>query len=172
MVAAFGFQPPQVPGTMLIPVPRLILVAGYIQHPMQSVLHPPMAPHNGIEPFHTECPIRQIAPFCSHRAILLPNSGYSGHSGQTRPVMRFRQPAYIGADAGDAGFNAPMPFADLGTQDQRQRRVILKQPHIISQRARWQFNARWQSSLCPVGYRVTAAATIRMPPPMGSAFLA
>ena len=79
---------------MLVPVPRLILVAGYIKHPMQSVLNPPMAMHNGIERFHTEGPTRQIVaiPF-AHRAIPLPNSGYPTHSGQTRPPMRFLQPA-------------------------------------------------------------------------------
>ena len=49
--------------------------------------------------------------------------------------MRFPQPGHIGADAGDAGFNAPVSLADLSILGQRRGRVVPTQLRIIPQRA-------------------------------------
>ena len=39
---------------MFLPVPRLVLVAGHIQYPMQPVLNPPMTPHDAVAPLRCQ----------------------------------------------------------------------------------------------------------------------
>ena len=66
---------------------------------------------------------RPVSSFCRRVAVTLPAWL------QTRPVMPLLQPSDAGADAGNTGFNASMPFADLGGLSCRRGRTVRKQPH-------------------------------------------
>ena len=114
-------QQGQVLRAIPLPVPRLILVAGHIQLPVQPIFNPPMPPHNVVDLF-------ALGP------VLPLDGGHFVHGGQARPVMRFLQPSHIGADAGNAGFNTPVSLADLDILGQRRGHVIQKQLRIIPQR--------------------------------------
>ena len=120
--------------------PRLVFVAGYVQYPMQPVLNSPMAPHNVVAPFRRESLAQQVVPgFLAGVSRVWadrPSAGrYLAHGLQTGPVMPFLQPGDVVADAGNAGFDTPVTFVDLGSLSHRRGRVVQKQLHVIVQTA-------------------------------------
>ena len=96
-----------------------------------------MSPHNVVKPFRRAGIAQQIvAALFANRAILLTDGGHFAHDtildqSQARPVVRFPQPGHIGADAGDAGFNAPVSLADLDILGRRRGRVVPNSLRII-----------------------------------------
>ena len=84
-----------------------------------------MSPHNVVKPFRRAGIAQQVvAVLFANRAILLTDGGHLPHDtifdqSQARSVVRFPQLGHIGADVGDAGFNAPVSLADLSILGQR-----------------------------------------------------
>ena len=128
-------QQGQVFGTMTFPVSRLVFVAGYVQHPMQSVFNAPMSPHDVVASLRRPGLAQQVVTgFRAGLAVLLTGSRYLANSLQTRPDMLLLQPVNVGADAGDPGFDAPVSFANLGGLRHRRVRVVQEQFHVIVER--------------------------------------
>ena len=96
-----------------------------------------MSPHNVVKPFRRAGIAQQIvAALFANRAILLTDGGHFARDtifdqSQAGPVMRFLQPSHIGADAGDAGFSAPVSLADLGILGRRRGRAVPNSLRII-----------------------------------------
>ena len=92
-------QQRQVFRTMPFPVPRLVFVAGYVQHPMQPVLHSPMSPHNVVAPLRRPILAQRVVAGLLADVVLLASGGaHLAHGRQARPVMPFLQPGHQIAD--------------------------------------------------------------------------
>ena len=96
-----------------------------------------MSPHNVVKPFRRAGIAQQVvAVLFANRAILLTDGGHLPHDtifdqSQARSVVRFPQLGHIGADVGDAGFNAPVSLADLSILGQRRGRIVPNSLRII-----------------------------------------
>ena len=81
-------QQGQVLGTVPLTVPRLVLVAGYVQYPVQPVLNAPMTAGDVVESFRWENPAQQVvASFLTGVAVFAADCRNLAHGLQARPVM-------------------------------------------------------------------------------------